>query len=110
MQPEHLGSIVSPKDSDALAALLEWLSRADVQRRPERFQQLLDCIRIMGVLSEQQIGCLKAYAKHLCQETAHQQIALAVRQAQQTGDSVTDAARKARLAVLRSHPDLRSIP
>ena len=110
MQPEHLGSIVSPKDSDALAALLEWLSRADVQRRPERFQQLLDCIRIMGVLSEQQVDRLKAYAKHLCQETAHQQIALAVRQAQQTGDSVTDAARKARLAVLRSHPDLRSIP
>jgi hypothetical protein len=99
LQPERFSSLVSPKDSDALAALLEWLSHADAQR-----------IRITGVLSEQQIDRLAAYAKHLCQETAQQQIALAVRQAQQTGDSVTDAARKARLAVLRSHPDLRSIP
>ncbi len=109
-QPGHLGSLVSPKDSDGLVALLEWLTRADVQRRPERFQQLLDCIRIMGALSIQQIDRLSAYAKHLCQETAHQQIALAVRQAQQAGASVTDAARSAKLDVLRSHPDLRSIP
>jgi len=109
-EPENLGLLVSPKDSDALAALLEWLSRADVQRRPERFHQLLDCIRIAGVLSNQQIARLSAYAKHLCQDTAHQEIALAVRHAQQTGASVTDAARKARLAVLRSHPDLQSIP
>jgi tRNA nucleotidyltransferase (CCA-adding enzyme) len=79
LQPERFSSLVSPKDSDALAALLEWLSHADAQRRPERFQQLLDCIRITGVLSEQQIDRLAAYAKHLCQETAQQQIAIQLR-------------------------------
>jgi tRNA nucleotidyltransferase (CCA-adding enzyme) len=109
-QPDHLDSLVSPKDINALAVLLEWLTRADVQRRPERFQQLLDCMRIMGVLSSQQINRLRAYAKHLCQETAHQQIAHAVRQAQQAGASIADAAHQARLDVLRSHPDLRFIP
>ncbi|NBW00886.1 MAG: hypothetical protein EBR85_04095 [Betaproteobacteria bacterium] len=110
LQPDHLDSLVYPENADMLAALLEWLTQADIQRRPERFSQLLDCIRIAGRLSGQQIDRLSSFAMHLSRESAHQKISLAVRQAQQTGTSVADAARHARLEVLRSHPDLRTIP
>ena len=66
-------------------------------------------MRIVGHLSHQQVERLRSYADCLNETAAHQHIAHAVEQAQQAGGSVADAARQARLNVLRSHPDLRGL-
>ncbi len=107
--PDHLASLIAPRSADALDALLQWLGQTDAQRRPERFGLLLDCMRIVGHLSHQQVERLRSYADCLNETAAHQHIAHAVEQAQQAGGSVADAARQARLKVLRSHPDLRGL-
>ena len=86
--------------------VLDWLLSADAQRRPERFALLLACLLLGQRIKAHQADLLAALAAHISTASANAAVAQAVEQAKAQGLPIAQAARAARLAVLKTHPQI----
>jgi tRNA nucleotidyltransferase (CCA-adding enzyme) len=85
---------------DELPPLLDWLSRADAARRPERMHQLLQCHHLSGALSQAELDRLKMLMECMAAPEASALIAQAAKDAAERSMDVAAAVSEAKLAVL----------
>jgi tRNA nucleotidyltransferase (CCA-adding enzyme) len=90
-----------PATRDDASRTLDWIFSTDFQRRPERFQMLLDCMALEETLDADGRQRLLAIATLFSTPNAIAEIAAAAKQAQTNGQSARQAVHAARLALLR---------
>lgn len=108
-QTNRLEIVLTALDQSTITApdvVLDWLLSVDAQRRPERFGLLIDCLLRVQRIDTQQADLLASLAAHISTSSANEAVARAVEHAKTQGLPIAQAARAARLAVLKTHPQL----
>lgn len=99
-------ALQAPPSIDAAAILLEWMSRADVIRKPDRFEWLLNCLALEGLINETDRTLLHECATLLTSPGTAEAVAQAAQSAAANNADVAAAAQGVRLQALKTHPRL----
>lgn len=96
----------APQSIDAAAIVLEWMSRADVIRKPDRFEWLLNCLALEGLLNKADRDLLQECATLLTSPNTAEAVAQAAQSAAIRHADVAAATQLVRLQALKTHPRL----